>query len=407
MSETITLLSGSESILLPTGYATVMSNLLFRLSKMGYDCYHIGWQHFGKAQDYLGDNKGVITQLYPGLARMHEADFPDNFERYIRKYKPDCCFSLIDYWYTGAMTKHSNEFGIPYVNYFPVDGEPFYTGWIDSLKEIHTPLAMSKYGRNVVKDAVRKSGIGGWKYHFDMDVMYHGVDIEIFHKLPKSTNVNNRAKVFGKNHIDSFVLGVVGKNCFRKQHTRVLEAFAKFAKNKDDVILVMKVGDPANVTGQGNSIYDFIGKLDVDENKIKFMDTGHDLTVGVDPREMASLYNLFDVHISATSGEGFGLTTIEAGACGVPSILTDYTTSRELIEDRGWLVPINDHVTGEWNINRGLVNIDMMADAMEEAYQNKKLRKEYSRKMLKFCESLSWDIIAKQCNKIIRSAMES
>jgi glycosyltransferase involved in cell wall biosynthesis len=49
------------------------------------------------------------------------------------------------------------------------------------------------------------------------------------------------------------------------------------------------------------------------------------------PAELAELDNLADLRVSATQGEGFGVLTIEAMACGTPTLITDYTTSRELL----------------------------------------------------------------------------
>jgi len=67
---------------------------------------------------------------------------------------------------------------------------------------------------------------------------------------------------------------------------------------------------------------------------------------------------LFDVYVNGTSGEGFGIPTIESMATGTPVIITDYTTGPEIIKDTGWIIPCNDYVVGEWNIKRGLIDID-------------------------------------------------
>jgi glycosyltransferase involved in cell wall biosynthesis len=49
------------------------------------------------------------------------------------------------------------------------------------------------------------------------------------------------------------------------------------------------------------------------------------------PGELAELDNAADLRVSATQGEGFGVVTLEAMACGTPTVITDCTTSRELI----------------------------------------------------------------------------
>ena len=49
------------------------------------------------------------------------------------------------------------------------------------------------------------------------------------------------------------------------------------------------------------------------------------------PAELAELDNLSDLRVSATAGEGFGVISLEAMACGTPTLITDYATSSELL----------------------------------------------------------------------------
>ncbi len=48
------------------------------------------------------------------------------------------------------------------------------------------------------------------------------------------------------------------------------------------------------------------------------------------PEEMAALYSCMDVFFNPSSEETFGMTTIEAMACGVPVVLYDVSASREI-----------------------------------------------------------------------------
>ncbi|NCQ29488.1 MAG: glycosyltransferase family 4 protein, partial [Armatimonadetes bacterium] len=49
------------------------------------------------------------------------------------------------------------------------------------------------------------------------------------------------------------------------------------------------------------------------------------------------IYNLFDVMVLPTMGEGFGLQFLEAMACGIPVVATDCSAVTELLEGRGEL----------------------------------------------------------------------
>ncbi|MFA5216861.1 glycosyltransferase family 4 protein [Sulfuricurvum sp.] len=403
--EILTLLSGSESTLMPTGYGVVMANLLPRLAKRGWKCYHVGWQHNGMPQEY-GDGKGgIYLQLNHGLTSMLDPAFPEKFPHYLKTFKPDCAFSLIDYWFTEGLIDYCNEAGVPYVNYFPVDGDPFYTPWLDMIKKTHTPLAMSKYGRDVVTKAVMDFGRGGWTRHFGMPHLYHGVDLDTFKPLARNLREENRQNFFKKNP-DTFCVGVIGKNCMRKQHTKVIDAFAKFAKDKKDAVMLMKVGDPANRTMQGNNLYEYIKQKKIEQGKVLFIDQTDKLDDGILVSQLAAFYNLFDVYASSTSGEGFGIPTVEAMACGTPAVITDYTSSAELVgDDRGFLIPPNDYVMGEYNIRRAIVDVDEMAKAFQYAYDNRSETRKMGEAAFRFAKkNFGWDDIANEANFILRKA---
>jgi hypothetical protein len=53
--------------------------------------------------------------------------------------------------------------------------------------------------------------------------------------------------------------------------------------------------------------------------------------------DLAALYSMSDVLLASSMGEGFGIPVIEAQACGVPVIVSDFSAQPELCES-GWLV---------------------------------------------------------------------
>ena len=55
-----------------------------------------------------------------------------------------------------------------------------------------------------------------------------------------------------------------------------------------------------------------------------------------------AVYAQLDVFLSTSSGEGFGLTPLEAVCCGVPALVPDYGPSRELLgHGYPWLLAVN------------------------------------------------------------------
>jgi D-inositol-3-phosphate glycosyltransferase len=97
--------------------------------------------------------------------------------------------------------------------------------------------------------------------------------------------------------------------------------------------------------------------------------------------EMRETYNCFDVAISTTQGEGFGLTTLEAMACGVPVIIPDWAALGEWTKDAAWLVQCTSTAmqapggTGAFvNVIGGVPDKDQFIFALQRLYMDKAAR---------------------------------
>lgn len=407
------LLSVSESTNEPTGYGVIMKNLILRLIKKGWDIWHIGFQRFGMPEAF-GDGEGNgWTELQAGSTPMGSPDYPEYLGDYMDDFKPDVVLSLYDIFYVDEAVKQTNKRATPYVSWWPVDNTNFRTEWLDKLKYISYPLTSSEFGVRIVTDTVGKYVNEAWKYHFKMDYIYHGVDTDVFKRFPKKLIEENREYVFrdkarfpaGK---DTFVYFFCGKNNRRKQLDRLLRAYAIVAKKYRDVVLFLKVGDPHNVHNLGLDIGDIVQKLGIID-RIKILDRKSNYLEGMTDIELAGFYNLSDVHVSATSGEGFGLTTVESMACGKPVIIGDHSTSRELIGEngeRGWLVPIKTKMYSDYNGLWELVDIAAMAKAMEDAYLHRKETQRRGNNGYRWVrKNVSWDIIVDKIDKYLKMAI--
>ena len=182
---------------------------------------------------------------------------------------------------------------------------------------------------------------------------------------------------------------------------RMFKAFAKFAKDNPDAVLFCH-SDPFDQAAVFDSI-ELIKSLGI-ENRVRF--TGMSFFNGFDYKEMNEVYNAMDVFTLSTSGEGFGVPTIEAAACGIPSVVTDYTTTQELLIENGvcgLAVPICGELTGSWNVERGLVDIDKMAEAFQMMHDNPAMREEMGKigleKMKKY---YTWDVVIPEWDKLVR-----
>jgi glycosyltransferase involved in cell wall biosynthesis len=113
--------------------------------------------------------------------------------------------------------------------------------------------------------------------------------------------------------------------------------------------------------------------------------------------QLNRLYNLFDVTVLPSSGEGFGLPIIESLAAGVPVVATDCSACSELVRGRGELVRLLTTVTMGVNlIEHAVIDVEDLAGRIEKLYRDPGLVRQYSAAGRAFAESLSWDELMPQ-----------
>ena len=82
--------------------------------------------------------------------------------------------------------------------------------------------------------------------------------------------------------------------------------------------------------------------------------------------EMAQIYSAMNVLLSPSFGEGFGIPILEAAACGVPAIVTDWSAMPEVM-GQGWKVKHQPYWTGlsSW---QAVPDVDDIVSALEDCY---------------------------------------
>lgn len=413
------ILWGSEQPTRPTGYGVVTRAICRRLVAAGHDVFVMGWDHNG--EDWTHEEGW--TMVHAGIGGYGSdqiaADGTTVLEYNIKRLKIDAYVSLIDPWFIGHAVQSTNRLGVPYLAYLPVDGFPLSYKWKDILANLNQPVWMSNFGRQNMVDYVQRFGSSGSgptdmrDPHLDRylinpgPVIYHGVELDDFTVQTQEQKESSR-KQLGIGWDFTFLS--VARNTNRKQIPRLLQALKQVVDRvgKDKVGLILHCGDPTDSRGMGGwPLPDLVKEYGLYDN-VRFSDTSSNPLLGLTREDMAMLYGLADVHVMATGGEGFGIPSAEAMACGLPIILPDNSTGPELVglkDERGWLVPQSTSIVGpKWGINMGLVDIDKLADAMMEAYLSKDtdVYRSKSEAARSFAEAqFDWDAITAQFIKQI------
>ena len=160
----------------------------------------------------------------------------------------------------------------------------------------------------------------------------------------------------------------------RKNYPALIEAFAIF---KRQVLTDYKLV----IVGRKGWLYnDIFAKVKSHklENEVIFL--GHQ------NKDLPGIYNLATLFVFPSLFEGFGLTPLEAMACGVPVITSNVSSLPEVVGDCAILVNPN--------------NIAEIADAIKSVLVNDEMRQQMRVKGLKRASEFSWQRMALKTLKI-------
>jgi glycosyltransferase involved in cell wall biosynthesis len=292
----------------PSGYAQQVLQFLPRIQQEGYPTAMI---------DFYGLEGGRImldgVMHYPKIASQWGDDAMINHGKH---FNADVIFTLQDIWVLDVNTlrilAEQKRRWIPIV---PIDHEPMPPAIKERLRLAYRIVTYSKFGH---EEAQRQG--------FHSTYIPHTVPTKVFYKYPK----NEVRKAMGIPE-DIFLFGMVAANKDnppRKSFQEVMDAFKLFhdAHPKSGLYfhtLTKQAG--------GFQIEEYAKVLGI-ENCVYHGDP-YDMLYLVGETDMPKIYSSFDCLLAPSQNEGFGVPIIEAMACEVPVITTDFTAMRDLVEN--------------------------------------------------------------------------
>lgn len=232
----------------------------------------------------------------------------------------------------------------------PVDHEPPPAPVSTFLRQsLVVPLAMSRFGQEQLTE-------------FDPLYVPHGIDTEVYRPIDRA-----EARDTTKLPQEAFIVGLVAANKgnpSRKCFAESLLAFKRFRDESPEAILYLHT----EMTGrfQGVDMGKLIAGVGLPEGSVFIGDQDRILQSPLSPDAMAHFYSAFDVLLAPTAGEGFGLTVLEANACGTPAIVTDFSAQTEVC-GAGWRVGYTPYWTTQdsWQAHP---DIDEIYEALKESH---------------------------------------
>ncbi len=333
----------SNSPFCSTGYGMQTSVAAKRLKAMGHDVAIFAFYGLEGSKVDWGD-----IPIYPNNVRDYGIEHAPMF---YDDWKADIYLTLVDVWVLRRLDPT-----MKWVPWMPVDHNPVPPLVVEALKKslgLVKPIAMSKFGQ----EELAQNGIESY-------YIPHTVNTTLF-------SPNEEAYKTGRERYgwkDKFVIGTVATNHVeRKNWNASMKAVAKFSdRHPGEVVYYMHT----NLNDErGINLAALRENLKMQE--YTRVPSIAQMNIGIEQEVMARIYNVMDVFLLPSKGEGFGIPLVEAQSCSVPIITTKCTAQEELMGG-GYFI---EKLTPEWTAQASWqfqCDPDEIVEKLELAYQAKK-----------------------------------
>ena len=294
------------------------------------------------------------------------------------------------------------------VSYWPVDS-PIRGNWIEEAVALSDySYAYTEYGK---REIIAADQMLTKPTNVKAGVIYHGTDTEHFFPVSQEKKKEFRNRFFkGKVSDETFLVICVARNQTRKDLPRVMKIFKEFQRRRPNSFLYLHSKD----RDAGGTLKEHARNFELEFGKDWAVPANFDENIGFPLEGLNMIYNVADVQILATKGEGWCLPVTEAMAAGTLSLAPNITSIPEIfgtegnnIDDISELdtnteirgIPIRaGSNTSEWIGNgpedferiRPLTNVDDAVKKLIWVYDNPDKAKEIVERGRKWVQQYSW-----------------
>ena len=353
----------TEATFLNTGYATYAREILNYLSSTGkYELAEMaayGERNDPRAESIPWKFYGVIpNQSCEPKASKEELDAynssPTNqfgewiFEHVCLDFLPDIVCDIRDFWMLEFAERSPFRPFFKWAVMPTVDARPQARQWVATYESADACFTYSDWAGGVLQDQ------SGGKINYlgsappSAHPAYKPIEDKIEHK--KSFGINPEFKI----------IGTVMRNQRRKLYPDLFEAFKKFLDQSEDKNFYLYCHTSYPDLGwdipellqehqlASHVLFTYIcpetkqpfpslfkGAIAQSPYTEKWGATLSNVKNGASYEDLSNIINLFDLYVQYANCEGFGLPQVEAAACGIPVMATDYSAMESVIRKLG------------------------------------------------------------------------
>ena len=375
-----------------TGFARVTHNVLAHLAPK-WDVYVLGINYDGGPHDYP-------YPIYP--SRMKGDLWGLNWmQQLLTTIKPQAICVIQDPWITAKFVLEIDRGQVPMAAYLPVDARNQPSGACVALNRLDLGIFYTQFGFTQCRLA-GYSGVGV--------VIPHGVDTEVYRPIDRS---EARAELGLDALGDIFVIGNVNRNQPRKRLDLTVQCFAEWLRRvagcRDQINNAYLYIHCSQHDTAGWDLPQLANYYGISQRLIIPDEHAVTPSKGLPESAMPYVYSAFDVQLTTSLGEGWGLSQMEGAACGVPQIVPQYAALGEWMAGAAYMIPCLDSETHvQINTVGGVPNRQACIEAIDIMYRHPDIRAQYAQKALDLAHSpaYSWANVGERFHVALTEMIE-
>ncbi len=351
----------------------------------------------------MGSANRMGRQWRENVMLVQSGNNPWNEDVIMERYtnlQADMLITLKEPWVFRTMYRQATNF-VPIV---PLDHQPVSEDIVVRLQTAFKVIVPSRFAEWELRNKKIES-----------TYIPHGVS-DVYQRYPDRKAEWRKMWFFDP---DEFIVGIVAMNRARKMIPQMIRGYARFRELNPDVKSHLMLwtdvyprtspeSTSMGVADVGVSLLPEIIRLDLGEAvrwpEPKIINEGIP-EWSKEGWNMVNLYGIMDALLGTTGGEGAGLPYLEAAACGVPSLCTDYAAGPEYVGP-GYTIPWKDYVIYETSgTRRPLADVDEIARVLTKIMNSDP--EKLAKKSMRFAENFRYSkIIERYWKPFLRECEE-